>query len=88
MRVLGRRWRSTPGGGAKTSRQQRHEAWRSGGYSSRALASAVVEGEELGFGFWRLVSEVRCWALRRLVASGCWVPQRWVLILWVLAAGE
>nr|POF07457.1 hypothetical protein CFP56_29221 [Quercus suber] len=28
----------------------------------------------MGFGFWRLVSEVRCWALRRLVAGGCWVP--------------
>ena len=33
----------------------------------------MVEGEELGFGFWRLVSEVRCWALQRLVAGGWWL---------------
>ena len=72
----------------KTGRQWRHEAWRSGGCLSRALALAVVEGEVLGFGFWRLVSEVRCWALQWLAAGGCWVPWRWVLILWVLAACE
>ena len=88
MRVLDRRWRPTPGGGTKTGRQRRHEARRSGGCSSRALALAVMEGEVLGFGFWRLVSEVRCWALWRLVSGGCWVSRRWVLILWVLAAGE
>ena len=33
------------------------------------LASAVFEGEVLGFGLWRLVSEVRCWALRWLVVG-------------------
>ena len=85
MKVLGRRWRPTPGGGVKTGRQRRHEAWRSGGCSSRALASAVVEGEVLGFGGWWVRWGVGLCSGWRLVVvgfrgGGCWFYGFWRLV--------
>ena len=74
-----------PGGGVKMGRQRRHEAWRSGGCSSRAFGISGVRG--WGVGFWVVAASEWGEVLGFAVAGG-WVPQRWVLILWVLAAGE